>query len=162
MHTNQFRLVNSRCLYERQLSKLNRPCILTQIRLVNSRCLHATFLKVEAIIVCKSVRLVNSRCLYVKPLEVNSIGLVYLPKSPSQLALFVRDNSPGGACPRILTKSAKSIRVVCTIGNLKFRLFNSRCLHETTLMVEAIVRVNLPSPRRKEPLRKSANPQDNC
>ena len=63
-----------------------------QVHLVNSRCLYGTTLKIGPIPVCTyPICLVNSRCLY-DTTKNGPIARVYLPDSPSQLALFVQDN----------------------------------------------------------------------
>ena len=65
-----------------------------QVCLVNPHCLYETTLNVKLDdLYVYPVRLVNSRCLHMTNLRVKAIVSVYLPNPPSQLGLFVRDNS---------------------------------------------------------------------
>ena len=72
------------------------------------------------------------RCLYEPTLKVEQTKRVYLPDSPSQVALYARN------------KVVRLRRL--SVYTYPIRLVNSRCLHKTTLRVEANDHVNLPSP----------------
>jgi hypothetical protein len=65
-----------------------------EVRLANSRSLYETTPKVNTIFHVQytyEVRRVNSRCLHKTPPTNEAIVRVYLPSSPNQLALIVRD-----------------------------------------------------------------------